>query len=79
MQGLLEKIVKHFDNTSQEVIESNWTKYSNNKIGPTIDEYFSFVRQYLFFDTGQKKFNINLSNTINPKEASGFLLSQNNI
>ncbi len=46
MDAILKQLKEYFNNTPRDIIEKEWHEYDEyNKIGPTVNEYLSFVNQ----------------------------------
>ena len=54
MDAILKQLKEYFNNTPRDIIEKEWHEYDEyNKIGPTVNEYLSFVNQ-IIVKTGRK-------------------------
>lgn len=82
MASFLEELRQYFENTPQEQVLANWSKYDTeeNNVGPTVDEFLNSCSHFHFtsnFPLDYGKFEIK-NKALSPKFSSGFLLSKNN-
>jgi hypothetical protein len=45
-ESIFQKLKSHFENTPEEELRKEWAEFDKyNKIGPTVEEYFSYVAE----------------------------------
>jgi hypothetical protein len=75
MKNFLEELKNYFDNTPQTVLEADWAEsVEDDKIGPTVEDFLSYTKLYLYFESCLQRFTIKSNKKLNPEFTPGFLL-----